>query len=191
MNSLITDKEKEDFFIKLYFNTTNGFELAGIKRAFLDFSRTLKIIDKKRITLKYNAEIYLLTNLKIGLQKKFINQEDFDNQHEIWCNELKKTWDELSYGQSQKWINMTLKYWLLFGEKRINGIELNAKYFHIPIDSYVQKGMFNEKAPKAWSKISNYSDYMRYQIEHRNKETGNHAIVDEFNFFNNYTPSKI
>ena len=189
MNSLLTEREKQDFFIKLYFNITNGFELGGIRRAYLDFNRTLKIIDNNRVFLKQSAENYLLTNLIVGLQKQFLNQEEFDKQHKIWCEELIQTWTELSYGQSQKWVNMTLKYWLLFGNERINSVELNAKYFHIPIDSYVQKGMFKEKTPKPWSKISDYKDYMRYQLEHRKKETGNHPIVDEFNFFNNYNPN--
>lgn len=83
---------------------------------------------------------------------------------------------------------MILKYWLLFGNKRINGIEKNAKYFHIPIVSYFQKGMFHEINPRAWSKIDNYETYMNYQIKHRNKQTGNYPIFDEFNFFNSYKP---
>lgn len=186
MNSILTHKEKEDFFIKLYFDTTNGFELAGIKRAFLDFSRTLKIEGENRAILKLNSENYLLTYLKIGLKSQLISQEEFDKQHKIWCEDLRKTWTQLSYGQSQKWVNMTLKYWLLFGDTRIKGIELNSKYFHIPIDSYVQKGMFHEKSPKPWSKIDDYNDYMNYQLIHRKKQTGNYPIVDEFNFFNNY-----
>lgn len=188
MNSILTHELKEDFFIKIRFNTSKGFEIAGIKRAYLDFNRTLKIKDKNREILRQNAETYLLEKLKQVLKKEFIDQDFFDSQHEIWCNELINTWSELSYGQSQKWINMSLKYWLLFGEKRINGIELNVKYFHIPIDSYVQKGMFKEKSPKPWSKISNYNDYFIYQLEHRKKQTGNYPIIDEFNFFNSYIP---
>ena len=81
---------------------------------------------------------------------------------------------------------MTLKYWLLFGDKRIKGIDKNARFFHIPIDSFVQKGMFNEKRPDAWSKIDNYQTYFNYQELHRNKKTGNYPIVDEFIFFNSY-----
>lgn len=187
MNSILTNQIKEDYFIKLYFNISDGFELAGIKRAYLDFCRTLKIEDEKRIDFREKIENYLLINLKkICLTNKFESQEEFDLQHKTWCEEIRDIWPQLSYGQTQKWVNMTLKYWLLFGETKIKGIELNSSYFHIPIDSYVQKGMFHEKSPKPWSKIDNYSDYMKYQLTHRNKLTGNDPIVDEFIFFNQY-----
>ncbi len=185
---MLTDKQREDFFIRIYFDTSYGFELAGIKRAFLDFSRTLKIVDENRRTLKQNAENYILTQLQTLLETKINSQSEFDEQHEILTENLTKTWSELTYGQAQKWINMTLKYWLLLGEVRINKIERNAQYFHIPIDSYVQKGMFKEKSPKPWSKISNYDDYFKYQLDHRNKQTGNFPLADEFTFFNNYRP---
>ena len=188
MNSVLSEQLRQDFFIRLYFDISNGFEMAGIKRAFLDFSRTLKIKDNKRANLKNDAENYLLTELKCITEMEFFNQENFDNFHKQKCEQLKLVWSELSYGQAQKWINMTLKYWLLFGESRISGIELNAKYFHIPIDSYVQKGMFEEKSPNAWSKITNYEFYMNYQKKHRLKQTGNYPLIDEFIFFNSYNP---
>ncbi|WP_276975854.1 hypothetical protein [Flavobacterium filum] len=188
MNSILTDNLREDFFIRLYFDDREGFHKAGIKRAFLDFSRTLKIQDDNRATLKANAENFILTQLNKATQTDFNSQEEFDNFHKLSCVKLIETWTELKFGQAQKWINMTLKYWLLLGENRIARIERNAKYFHIPIDSYVQKGMFGEKYPNAWSKIDDYETYMNYQREHRNKKTGNYPIIDEFNFFNSYKP---
>jgi hypothetical protein len=187
MNSILTEQLRQDFFIRLYFDTSNGYEIAGIKRAFLDFSRTLKVKDNRAI-LKKNAENYLLTEMKSITEREFTSQQSFDNFHKQKCEQLIIVWTELSIGQAQKWINMTLKYWLLFGDNRINGIELNAKYFHIPIDSYVQKGMFNEKSPNAWSKIKDYENYMDYQNKHRVKQTGNYPLIDEFNFFNSYNP---
>ena len=186
MTTILTDNLREDFFIKLYFDTKNGFYNAGIKRAFLDFSRTLVIQNDNRAALRKNAENFILAHLTTVTQKQFVNQEDFDIFHKSICEKLIETWKELNFGQAQKWINMTLKYWLLFGDKRIKGIEKNAKYFHIPIDSYVQKGMFNEKNPKAWSKIKTYETYFDYQQKHRRKKTGNYPIIDEFNFFNVY-----
>lgn len=188
MNSILPNDLREDFFIKLYFNTENGFYNAGIKRAFLDFSRTLIIQNKNRSTLKQSAENFILNQLITVTQKRFVNQEDFDKFHKQCCEKLIGTWGQLNFGQAQKWINMTLKYWLLFGNKRINGIEKNAKYFHIPIDRYVQRGMFNEKTPNPWSKITTYEAYFEYQQKHRQKKTGNYPIIDEFNFFNLYNP---
>ena len=186
MGSIISDNLREDFFIKLYFDTESGYCNAGIKRAFLDFSRTLKIKDDNRANLRKDAEEYISSQLNKVTITEFRTQSEFDSFHKVSCEELINTWDELTFGQAQKWINMTLKYWLLFGDKRIDGIEKNAKFFHIPIDSYVQKGMFNEKNPKPWSKIDNYETYFNYQELHRNKKTDSYPIVDEFNFFNSY-----
>ena len=186
VESIISNNLREDFFIKLYFDTDNGYYNAGIKRAFLDFSRTLKIKDNNRAQLRKGAEEYICANLNKATQIEFRTQAEFDVFHKMNCEELINIWDELTFGQAQKWINMTLKYWLLFGDKRIKGIDKNARFFHIPIDSFVQKGMFNEKRPDAWSKIDNYQTYFNYQELHRNKKTGNYPLVDEFIFFNSY-----
>lgn len=186
--SLLTDELREDFFIRVYFNTKDGFHQAGIKRAYLDFCRTLAIKNNKRHELRRKAESYLLNCLKKVTEKQLRDQADFDNFHKESCEGLIRSWDELSFGQAQKWINMVLKYWLLLGEKRITGIEKNARYFHIPIDRFVQEGMYSENNAKPWSKIESYEDYFDYQIKHRQKNTGNPPIVDEFLFYNEYKP---
>jgi hypothetical protein len=188
MNSILTDDLRENFFIRLYFDDSKGFYYAGIKRAFLDFSRTLKIQDDKRGTFKLNAEKFILSKLTELTQINFLDEFEFDKFHKTTCEQLKEVWSELKFGQAQKWINMTLKYWLLFGDKRINGIEKNARFFHIPIDRYVQKEMFSEISHQPWSKIDNYETYFNYQEQHRKKKSGNFPIVDEFVFFNNYNP---
>lgn len=186
---MITEKQKEDFFIRLYFNTKEGFELAGIKRAYLDFNRTLKIENRDQNQRNYKrsqSENFLNKEWNDLIKKEISTQEEFDNYHEQICKSLIIEWNKLTIGQAQKWINMTLKYWLLFGNGRINLIEKNSKFFHIPIDSYVQKGMFKETNPKPWSKINNYNTYFAYQLSHREKKTGNPPIIDEFEFFNSY-----
>jgi len=185
--TMLTNKQKEDFFIKVYFNTKEGFEIAGLKRAYQDFNRTLKKENedqKLRNNKRYNTQEYLKNELLKLISTKIENQQMFDKLHENLCVNLTKKWNELTIGQAQKWINMTLKYWLLFGEKRINNIEKNAKFFHIPIDNFVLKEMLEEKSPGPWSKIDKYKDYFRYQEKQRNKKTGNPPIIDEFDFFN-------
>ena len=188
MKSILTENLRENFFIRLYFDDSEGFHYAGIRRAFLDFSRTLKIKNENRETLKKSAKKFILNKLIELNQTSFLDQNEFDIFHKDTCLELIKVWNELEIGQAQKWINMTLKYWLLLGEERIEGFETNAKYFHIPLDSYVLKGMFDETKPKPWSKINNYETYMNYQKFHRQKQTGNYPLIDEFNFFNTYRP---
>jgi len=188
-SSIINNLSKENFYIKLYFNTKEGFEIAGIKRAYLDFSRTLhkkNETDYQRIEKRNATENYLLSQLKTIIIANISSQKEFDLLHKKITLNLVRFWKKLTIGKSQKWINMSLKYWLLFGEKRILNIEKNARFFHIPIDSYVQKGMFNEKNPRPWSKINEYEVYMNYQIRHREKKTGNYPLIDEFSFFNKY-----
>jgi hypothetical protein len=187
MNSILTDDLREKFFIRLYFDDRKNLYDAGIKRAFLDFSRTLTIKENRAI-LKSNAEKIILEQLTKATVIEFKNQTEFDKFHETTCEQLIKVWSQLTIGQAQKWINMTLKYWLLFGNKRINGIEKNARFFHIPIDRYVQKEMFSEISHQPWSKIHNYETYFNYQEQHRKKKSGNFPIIDEFIFFNNHKP---
>ena len=117
------------------------------------------------------------------------NQEEFDEKHEELCEKLKKEWNELSYGQIQKWVNMSLKYWLLFGGDKIANIEKNAEYFHIPIDSIIKEIAFGEKRNqadyKSWSKIENYDEYFEYQKTFRQNNESVAPIVKEFELFNN------
>lgn len=188
MKSILDEKLRENFFIRLYFDDKEGFYHAGIRRAFLDFCRTLKILNANRENVKQDAKVYLFERLCELNKNKLADQREFDDFHKTSCDQLILIWSQLKIGQAQKWINMTLKYWLLFGDERITGIETNAQYFHIPVDSYVQKEMIKEKSPKAWSTINDYDVYMKYQHEHRLKQTGNYPIIDEFIFFNTFRP---
>ena len=187
MNPILTNELKEETFIRLYFSPKGGnFHYAGIKRAYLDFNRTLPIKDKNMIKREEKREEtiqFLIDKLKGFISTMYNNQELFDTAHKELCYELKEQWDELTIGQAQKWINMTLKYWLLMGNTRIGSIDTNAMFFHIPIDSYVLKGMLEVKTI-TWSKISNYEEYLELQKKHREKNTGNPPIIDEICFFN-------
>lgn len=81
------------------------------------------------------------------------NDISFDEWHECTCDELIKIYsnnnlqDVFSYGNAQKWVNMTLKYlYLLSGISaeydsefisRIIRIRKYASELYIPIDSYI------------------------------------------------------
>jgi hypothetical protein len=185
--SIINNKTKEKFYIRLYFGSTNDLYLAGLKRAYLDFSRTLHLENETKLQrdkTRKETENCLLVILKATINKNLSSQTEFDIEHKKVILKLKSKWHKLTIGQSQKWVNMTLKYWLLFGNEHIKSIEKNAKYFHIPIDSIIQKSMFPKMKHSAWSKISNYElEYMKYQNEFR-KNSDEIPIVAEFNIFN-------
>lgn len=185
--SLINRQIKENFFIRLYFGVVTDFYLAGVKRAYLDFSRTLHLGNETKLQRERTRKLmdsFLTKQLKILIKQDLSNQNEFDILHKILTLELKNKWNKLSIGQAQKWVNMSLKYWLLFGEQRIPYIEKNAKYFHIPIDSVIQKSMFSDIKHSAWSKINDYeSGYMKYQNEYRN-QSNEIPILAEFKLFN-------
>lgn len=184
MKSIIEQKDKEEFYIRLYFNPkkhNDNYYLAGIRRAFLDLSRTLKKENERSENIK-KAENFLQNRLSELLVSN-LNEREFDEFHKKACEDLKEVWKQLEIGQTQKWINMTLKYWLLLGENRIPGIEKNAEHFHIPIDRIIKEKIFGEKTG-AWSGIKEYKDYFKYQKIIRDKYKGEIPIVVEFKEFN-------
>jgi hypothetical protein len=146
MNSVLEKSDFEEFWIRLYFNTKVDFIDAGINRAYRDFSRTQTGLSKvKQIDsyLKFNNQIRSI--VEEVLQQEFLTQDDFDNWHKIQCVIIVNLYDEvynnqfgLTFGQAQKWINMSLKYLFAFGENRVPGISRNYKIFHIPIDNIIQ-----------------------------------------------------
>lgn len=187
MSRLLTFELKEDFFIRVYFNTQEGYELAGIKRAYLDFNRTLPVLNKSQIKRdqdRKSTENYLKDKLLQFINEDFIDFHAFDLRHKELCLALRNYWSELTIGQAQKWINMTLKYWLVFGENRIKNIEKNARFFHIPVDRFIQsKILIKNSGP--WSQIDDYPKYFEYQTRFREDNPDKIPIIEEFIFFNN------
>ncbi len=189
----LEQEDVENFYIISVFELEKGYHFAGIKRAYLDFCRTLKKehdeTERQRIEKREEVGKWLIERLKKLIGEKCESQIEFDEKHERLCKDLKNKWGRnFTIGHSQKWINMTLKYWLLFGEERISDIGKNYEFFHIPIDSIVQERMFadwNKHSP--WSKFETYEDYFKYQEEYRNNTKKKEpAIIDELKTFNEY-----
>jgi hypothetical protein len=159
--------------INFYFSPRDGFKEAGIRRAYRDFNRTLPLDSENQTERDKNrkrVENLLIQKLNYLLEHSFDDQNDFDKYHKTICNEIVNSWNKLTIGHVQKWVNMTLKYWLLIGEKEIKGIELNYKFFHIPIDSIILEQFFGEKNPPIpWSKINDYDNYFKYQEKLRSE----------------------
>lgn len=107
------------------------------------------------------AEIQGGKAIKKAIDQLLINGEtEFDHWHESICDSLVKIYEDnginhdkeilFSYGNSQKWVNMTLKYvyilyWIYqsfsdssdFCKKYEKVVETCSKYFHIPVDSFM------------------------------------------------------
>lgn len=148
-------------------------------RAYRDLSRTLHGIgshpDKKVLLDDTHASLYqFITDLK-----NLTTQEEFNALHDSWCNKRieffkkhphpdRKTF-ALTYGQAQKWINMTLKYLAVIDHPAIAPI---YTFLHIPIDSIIYEeakhsvtgiGVPRSPGNVSWSRLdqNQYQDYQQ------------------------------
>lgn len=169
----IDDSNILEFLKFSYFgNLKDPIEVAS-NRAYRDMCRTIKfngLSEENRLKLRkkvkddFKTEIDNLT-LKI--------QGDFDKWHEQLCkkiiDEYKKSKIQLSYGQAQKWVNMTIKYLYIL---EVEGYTFDSIFedLHIPIDNYVfdavEKELGIKRPADAWSKLDK-KEYLKYQEDIR------------------------
>ena len=134
-----------------------------IEKAYIDATNQgafNTLIPKKNQNDKKNAEIVKANIMEIlcktfkGYDSK-CKKKNYDNWHKKMCdvivNEYKKFKlnDKFTYGNAQKWLNMSIKYLYLIsgiqfdeGENKclkqiINKIEKDKEFAHIPLDSYI------------------------------------------------------
>jgi len=114
------------------------------RRAYRDFNRTLhgfgEHLDKEDMKTKA-AECLRksLSDLTVKLPSRHEGlRDEFDRWHEETCGKIMDCFARFpafSYGQAQKWLNMTIKYRWFFSESDpLNG------YFgvaHVPVDDFV------------------------------------------------------
>ena len=194
-------------------NNTNDLLLKCIMRAYLDLSRTVKYtntsnalemlkkkdIDQYKLLCKQKSDLinnvrdiikyYVTQLLELEIKK---TQEAFDQWHEEICEKIRKVDDKngvlkdgLTYGQAQKWVNMTLKYMLVTGEWD-DKLEHYKSFLHVPLDSYIIAAAKQNEKEKiydgmaiyglgvedrigTWSKITDYEKYLEYQKAIRKK----------------------
>lgn len=116
-------------------------------------------------------------------------KEDFDQKHEDICKEIitcansqKVLAADFTYGQAQKWLNMTLKYMLLTGFWN-DKLQPIIGFLHVPVDSYIisaaKKDLGISVVPKAWSKWD-IELYEKFQKEVREKFGNEYPIEWEY-----------
>lgn len=200
MKSTLSENDIENFWIRCYLNLENGVINAAIKRAYLDFCRTVRGLpkeekDKNELYDKFRKTLYSRIHALLDIQIK--EQEEFDQWHQGSCTSLMMDlgttkWTILTAGQAQKWVNMSLKYLYALGEEKVKGISKNYMFFHVPIDNIIQQKLLDvygiPKLPNAWSQIKTYNDYFEYQLQIRDKLEGKIPMDVEFQFFNESFP---
>jgi hypothetical protein len=164
----------------------------AIDRAYLDLNRTMHgFATHTNADLLRDDSRELMFLLIERLWKKKMTQDVFDKWHFFASKELRDCfWEgnfkKFTYGQAQKWINMTLKYIFTMGEKRIPGYEQCYPYAHIPIDNVFLDSIqvyIKIDLSSAWSRIDDYEVYMKLQKEFRGAFLNSIPLDVEFNLW--------
>lgn len=167
------DKDCLDFLQTFLFKSTADHYMACSRRAYLDFNRTLNFKGKK----KSQAERQELFDKGTEILRKSItnmmdagisSQAEYDNWHFEVCTELRNLYTKagvaFSYGQSQKWLNMMMKYLYVLGTYSFEEI---FSFLHPPLDNYIIEAAQSEfdipRFQNAWSKVDDYQVYLNYQ----------------------------
>jgi len=171
-------------------------------RAYRDFCRTLHfkktIGDCERKKFKKKLIDMIIIEGCENLYKKNI-KEEYDETHQKLCEKLCDIFNEadildadhkFSYGQAQKWVNMTMKYFVLMKNEGSNDRLLSI--MHIPVDDYVLKAFDPEGKKgykeKPWSKWDEdtYLSFINNLRELVKAEPDNNTCFDwEYNIWNN------
>lgn len=181
---MITIEKNRFAFLKdNYFNFVDDNIIAASRRAYRDMNRTLRLNGANSSTFRVKIDNLLKTQFESLKTQKITRQDDFDEFHEALCNDMIAIFtigDGLTYGQAQKWLNMTVKYIYIIQGDNVFGI---MKFAHIPLDNYIFKSLKNYLGIKAsgldpWSQISNYNKYLAFQKEVRDKINGNTSPLE-------------
>lgn len=188
MKTELVKQDATRFFALMTMQT--GFTIkACIWRAYQDFCRTLHGMNSAYgiDPLKNQAESIITNMLKKCISKE-LTIGDFDKLHRVTCFHLKETFEsKVSFhiGQSQKWVNMSLKYMYYLHLANLLStpsaydrsiLEHNIRWFHMPIDNIVLRDLTigsiyhqTVKTGLPWSRIDNYDGYLRFQEALRNE----------------------
>ncbi len=195
----IAEPKVADFLTVLTFGETKGIVEAACFRAYHDMCRTIRGINGKKISYisektksVMKAKVAQTIKKRLPLMKtEYRDQDGFDSWHKATCEAIRKDFMNtigngwgLSYGQAQKWLNMTLKYLYVLSYPFTAG---QLVLFHAPLDSYVfsvaKKVLSVQEPSNRWSKLD-YDEYIDYQKELRAKVKGTTVFAWEFGAWN-------
>ncbi len=174
-NSILTHSDYENFLVHLYFGRDGDYLLRCVRRAYLDFSRTLhglgKLASKDVLRKRATSELRRIFSDLKGDLATVTNQAEFDTWHRATCQRLSAIYKEHGYhrfyvGQAQKWVNMTFKYIFTLGENRIPGFGGVYEFCHAPLDRVLIERLAKygfPRPPCAWSRLDNYDEYLKCQ----------------------------
>jgi hypothetical protein len=164
--SAVCARAIEDFLIAIHFGKKNLLTRC-IGLAYRDLQRTVRGIskyDKTGIPERVRALVADARRLR--------TQEEFDTWHQLACGQIIGAFRDIGFqrftvGHAQKWLNMTLKYLFVLGD-RVPGYEHVFAFCHVPLDKFViamatPQGLPQLPGTGAWSTLNDYSIYMECQ----------------------------
>jgi hypothetical protein len=181
-----TLQQQKDFLFQTYFGM-RGDELDRfISRAYRDMNRTLRGIgnladaDKARIL---NGAKTLVKTAVIALRKipfpgnPVQGSQEFDQWHTDLCQVLKTYYAtelnnfgniRFTYGQAQKWVNMTMKYCWVCGGADFAGLEPWYPVAHVAVDKVIlvaakKEGVIENRPCRKWSAWDDRPAYQTFQ----------------------------
>ena len=165
-------KDALEFLKYAFFGMTDSPYKSASQRAYRDMCRTLRLGDADAAALRSAVGRALETEITAALETGFSSQMQFDAWHEGICSNISRLYRshsvDLTVGQAQKWLNMTMKYLFILDAPRISEV---FYFCHVPIDSYIidaaEKQLVLKRPDKPWSKIDSYEEYAEYQRELR------------------------
>lgn len=187
----LDDEEKKCVFaciMKAYSDATNQ----GA------YNTQIKGLSEKSDTAKKEAASYLYEECRDFFTRQNSQKADFNEWHNKLCCALVEKYNKnnvkdskgkmiFTYGNAQKWVNMTVKYLNLLVSMDIlksykNEMDNNKREYHIPIDSYILSVLWRdsdkevkEKFPSentcnhnfckviTWSNWDNYNTYFEFK----------------------------
>lgn len=165
-----------DFLIRCYFGEGQDALQLCVRRAYLDLNRTLHGFAGHGTAGQLRDEAHQrVAQLVAALAHETPSQQRFDSWHRKACLVLRRHYRKggfaaFSHGQAQKWLNMTLKYIFAMGESRLSGYLPHYPFAHIPIDNVfvaAAKAIGGPNLPMPWSRLDNYTVYLRLQEQYR------------------------
>lgn len=193
----LVDQDILQFLRGVYFGNFADPLLAASSRAYRDMNRTIRfhgLEDEVRKNLRTQVNQVLRKQVSRLTPQNIKSTTEFDCWHQEVCNQIKRIYATqgigLTYGQAQKWVNMTIKYLYMLEVSDFAGV---FQYLHVPLDNYIfdsARDVLGIPRPKqAWSRWDDYQDqYLHYQNLLRTK-LGNQSPL-RWEFQNWQTPEK-
>lgn len=169
----VTSTDWSEFLAVCYFGSKDKGDWLDrcMRRAYLDMNRTMRgmgTLGEGHADWKGSMLGVLRDRLLMLRGEHTWNQASFDAWHHESVDMLKKTASahnfSSSVGQSQKWINMSIKYVIALGERRLPGFHYVYDVAHAALDNIVLERLTRLGMPPlgcAWSRLDDYAQYMK------------------------------